>query len=253
VFGSIAAFVSILLVEALCVTSTTFRDLYRSPVIVASFGASAVLVYGVIESPLSQPRNLIGGQIICAIIGVALTRLFARDHSYLPSLRNESFHGNVFVNGALSMSIALLAMFITGTVHPPGGATALIAATSYEAAAMSWKYIPVVICSTLVMFGWALIINNLGRRRYPIYWWSPQRTFVIDDAPEPPEDEEIALGTGRDNVLRQAEDGGRTAEAILEDRLSGRGGSPEAIMRALSRESRAGTPYSHRQRRKSIA
>jgi hypothetical protein len=61
VFGSIAAFVSILLVEALCVTSTTFRDLYRSPVIVASFGASAVLVYGVIESPLSQPRNLIGG------------------------------------------------------------------------------------------------------------------------------------------------------------------------------------------------
>jgi len=28
------------------------------------------------------------------------------------------------------------------------------------------------------MLGWALIVNNLGRRRYPIYWWSPGVTFV---------------------------------------------------------------------------
>jgi hypothetical protein len=30
------------------------------------------------------------------------------------------------------------------------------------------------------MLGWALIINNLGRRRYPVYWWAAGKTFVAD-------------------------------------------------------------------------
>lgn len=35
------------------------------------------------------------------------------------------------------------------------------------------------------MLGWALIINNLGRRRYPLYWWAPGATFVcIEENPE---------------------------------------------------------------------
>jgi hypothetical protein len=32
------------------------------------------------------------------------------------------------------------------------------------------------------MLGWALIAKNLGRRRYPIYWWSPETTFVSASA-----------------------------------------------------------------------
>jgi hypothetical protein len=39
------------------------------------------------------------------------------------------------------------------------------------------------------MFGWALLINNLGRRRYPQYWWAPGKTFVHED-PEPPQGSE---------------------------------------------------------------
>ena len=37
------------------------RDL---TLLIGSFGASAVLVYGAIKSPLAQPRNLIGGHIV---------------------------------------------------------------------------------------------------------------------------------------------------------------------------------------------
>src|SRR5690606_17494462 len=43
--------------------------------LIGSFGASCVLVYGVIESPLAQPRNLIGGHFISAIIGVTIQKL----------------------------------------------------------------------------------------------------------------------------------------------------------------------------------
>lgn len=43
---------------------------------------------------------------------------------------------------------------------------------------LSWRYLPTVLASSLIMLGWALIINNLGRRRYPLHWWAAGVTFV---------------------------------------------------------------------------
>lgn len=45
--------------------------------VIGSFGASAVLIYGAVNSPLAQPRNLIGGHILSAIIGVVSFKLFS--------------------------------------------------------------------------------------------------------------------------------------------------------------------------------
>src|SRR3990172_8233789 len=84
------------------------RDL---TMIIGSFGASAVLVYAAIKSPLAQPRNLIGGHVIAWIIGVACYKLF----------------GGTWIGGALASSLAIVAMLLTKTLHPPAGATALIA------------------------------------------------------------------------------------------------------------------------------
>src|SRR5512141_690250 len=44
--------------------------------IIGSFGASAVLIYGAIKSPLAQPRNLLGGHVFSALIGVTSYQLF---------------------------------------------------------------------------------------------------------------------------------------------------------------------------------
>ena len=115
-FGSL---IGILLVEAIMMTNTAFREMYHAPIIIASFGATAVLVYGAMDSPLSQPRNALGGHVISAIIGVAITRLFAMDEQYIDYLENRDFHVTPFINGAVSMATAILAMFITGTLHPP--------------------------------------------------------------------------------------------------------------------------------------
>lgn len=132
--------------------------------IVASFGASAVLTFGTVESPLAQPRHLVGGHLVSAIVGVALTRLFRLSGAY--ELHDTTRRGDlghvVWLNGALSMAVALLAQQITGTVHPPGGATALIASVQPAAVHMSWEFIYVVLISSLVMLAWALIIN-VGR------------------------------------------------------------------------------------------
>lgn len=73
------------------------------------------------------------------------------------------------------------------------------------------------------MQGWALIINNLGRRRYPIYWWSPKQVFVRPEVLEHENDEETALRTLQEGPLRSAEDAGRTRETLLEARMQGEG------------------------------
>lgn len=89
------------------------------------------------------------------------------------------------------------------------------------------------------MLGWALLINNLGRRRYPQYWWAPRRTFVRDPlAPGPREDEEIAMATERENPMRRAEDGGRTTEALRVEKMVGVGGDREDMDGAVQRAGR---------------
>lgn len=125
--------------------------------IVASFGASAVLIYGAVKSPLAQPRNLVGGHIISALIGVACYKTF----------------GGMWLGAALAVSLAIAAMLITRTLHPPGGATALLAVIGGKQIhdlGFIYAAVPVGL-GVLVMLLVALVINNLSPyRKYPEYW-----------------------------------------------------------------------------------
>ena len=183
VYATIGAFTAILLLESISTTQTAFRDAYHAPIIIGSFGASAVLVFGVTESPLAQPRNLILGQLIPAILSVAITKIWCLTNpDYASHLENREFYAPVFVNGALCMALSLLAVMVLGIVHPPGGATGLAGATDPAIVAMSWHYVPVVLVGSLLMTGAGMLFNNLGRRRYPTYWWAAGRTFVKEPA-----------------------------------------------------------------------
>ena len=63
----LGAFIGISAVASIHFSLLEKRDLVM---VIGSFGASAVLIYGAIRSPLAQPRNLIGGHMISAVIGV---------------------------------------------------------------------------------------------------------------------------------------------------------------------------------------
>lgn len=63
------------------------------------------------------------------------------------------------------------------------------AAVQSQVVTLSWRYLPTILASSLIMLGWALIINNVGRRRYPLHWWAPGPTFVQN--PEEVHDEAL--------------------------------------------------------------
>lgn len=236
-FAWFGAFTSVLLIEAIMSTSTAFRDVYHAPMIITSFGASAVLVFGVIESPLSQPRNLVLGHFVCALIGTAITRLWVLNPAYRGHLESStSFYAPSFVNGGLSMSFSLLGMLVIGAVHPPGGATGLGAAIDPQIITLSWRYLPVVLTSALIMLGWALIINNLGRRRYPIYWWSPDSTMVVRSTTANSEQDRMLektitrLRTLEAQLSRGLVDGGPTSEGLAMARTVQDGGQTSDVI-----------------------
>lgn len=64
-------------------------------------------------------------------------------------------------------------MTLTNTVYPPGGATAILAATDATVGALGWVYVPVVLLGSVLMLGVALLVNNV-QRQYPAYWWTAQ-------------------------------------------------------------------------------
>lgn len=137
-----------------------FRSMYTDD----EKGAAAVLEFYAIESPLAQPRNAIFGQLISCIVGVAVCKLF---------LLSDNFDSIRWSGGALACAAATAIMALTKTVHPPAGATALLAVTDDNIVSLGWFLIPMVMLGCSLMLAVALIINNLGRR-FPLYWWTPE-------------------------------------------------------------------------------
>jgi CBS-domain-containing membrane protein len=132
------------------------RDL---SLLIGSFGASAVLLYGAVRSPLAQPRNLMGGHVLSAFIGVSAQLLLG---------------GTPWLAAAAAVSVAIAIMHLTRTLHPPGGATALIAVIGGDSV-HQLGYLYVLVPAALgasVMLVIALLVNNIPKtRRYPEFWF----------------------------------------------------------------------------------
>ncbi|MFW5909750.1 MAG: HPP family protein [Thiohalospira sp.] len=122
---------------------------------VASMGAAAVLLFGVPHGALSQPWPAIGGQVVSAAVGVTAAM-------WVP---DPALAAGVAVGGAIA------AMQIARCIHPPGGATALIAVIGGpEVHALGYAYIVApVLLNTLILFAVAVVANYpFAWRRYPI-------------------------------------------------------------------------------------
>jgi len=151
--SALGAFLGIFLVFY---TSTYFLKDSASYLIVASMGASAVLLFAVPHGPLSQPWPLIGGHLVSAVIGVTCAK----------------FVPDIFIAAPLAVGLAVGAMYYFHCIHPPGGATALsavVGGSSVHALGYQFVLTPVLI-NVIAILGVAIIFNYLFKwRRYPAY------------------------------------------------------------------------------------
>lgn len=123
------------------------------PLLIASFGASAVLLYAAPNAPMAQPKNLFCGHGIASFIGALC---------YLAM-------GETWYSITIAVTAAILLMMFTGTLHPPGGATAIVTVLSHG----NFMFIlfPVLL-GAAILFVVAFLANKI----------SPYRTYPNPDA-----------------------------------------------------------------------
>lgn len=138
--------------------------------LVASMGASAVLLFAVPHGALSQPWAVLVGHTVSAVVGVAVARLVAE-----PMLAS-----------ALAVGGAIGAMHYLRAIHPPGGATALTAVIGGPAIhqlGFGFVLMPVLLNAVLMVAAAVVINAAFSWRRYPSAWG---RRAKADPGPPPP-------------------------------------------------------------------
>jgi CBS domain-containing membrane protein len=126
---------------------------WTSPLLIAPIGASAVLVFAVPASPLAQPRSAVCGNVLSALAGVACMQLFP----------------DPLIAAPVAVAAAIMLMSLTGCLHPPGGAVALICGLGGpEVAREGYLFaLSPVGLDTLLLVGAGMIYHRLGGRSYP--------------------------------------------------------------------------------------
>ena len=145
--STLAGFFSIITIGIL--TVLTYKTSYGI-FLIASFGSTMVLLYGYPESPFAQPKNIILGHFLTALIGIIFLNFVP-----LP----------IFLNIPVAVGFGVMFMILLKVTHPPAGGNPIIVIIG----SVSFDYLltPVLIGSIIVvMFG--IIINKfLFKKEYP--------------------------------------------------------------------------------------
>jgi CBS-domain-containing membrane protein len=122
------------------------------PLVIIPFATSIVLVIGSPEAEPAQPRALIGGHIVATLVGLAMLQLT----------------GPQAWAAAAAVGLAILAMYVTGTFHPPAGINPLLVISNN----LSWSFLfAPVLAGAVLLTAFAYVWHRwLRRRPWPRRW-----------------------------------------------------------------------------------
>lgn len=124
---------------------------HHAILIVASMGASAVLLFAAPHSAFSTPWAVLGGHIISALIGIMCAWLVP----------------NLFIATPLALGLAIVCMYYLHCIHPPGGATAFIAVMGgpeIHAMGFGYAFFPILVNASVLVAA-AMVFNQLLRAK----------------------------------------------------------------------------------------
>jgi len=130
----------------------TLSNALSAVLLLGSFGASCVLIFGYPDVPFSQPRNVVIGHVMSTVTGLVFLKVF----------------GPAWWSLALAAGTAIALMMATRTVHPPAGSNPVIVFLAQP----GWSFVLFpTLAGALILVAVALVYNNATRTgRYPKYW-----------------------------------------------------------------------------------
>jgi CBS-domain-containing membrane protein len=119
-------------------------------ILLAPFGATCVLLFALPDSPLAQPKNIVFGHLITAFVGL----LFFHTFGFTP------------LSVALSVGVAIAAMRLTSTTHPPAGANPIVVMIG----GASWYFLEFVAVGSVLLVICGVLFHKINGKMYPKYW-----------------------------------------------------------------------------------
>jgi CBS-domain-containing membrane protein len=128
---------------------------YDMSLLIPSYASSALMLFVSYKNPFAQPRNVIGGHFMSALAGVITSHLFIND----------------WWSMTIAIVLAAFFMIISKTLHPPGGATALVAHLGGYVHGAGSTLFPVLFNSVIIILVAYIVNNKIASRKYPTFWW----------------------------------------------------------------------------------
>jgi len=124
----------------------------------ASFGSSVVVVFGYPENEFSQPKNVLLGHLLCALVGIIFVTLFniTQDRSIF------------FITIGLAMGISVMLMMAFKITHPPAGGNTIVVMLTQDS--FQFLVFPIMAGAITIIIGGVIYNRFILKKNYPLKW-----------------------------------------------------------------------------------
>ena len=125
----------------------------------ASFGSSVVVVFGYPDNEFAQPKNVLLGHLLCALIGIIFVTLFkiTQDRTIF------------FLTISLAVGLSVLLMMALKITHPPAGGNTIVVMLTQD----SFQYLifPIMVGAITIIIGGVIYNRFILKKNYPTKWF----------------------------------------------------------------------------------
>ena len=125
----------------------------------ASFGSSVVLVFGYPNNEFAQPKNVLFGHLLCALVGIIFVMLFkiSQDRSIF------------FLAIGIAVGISVMLMMAFKVTHPPAGGNAIIVMLTQDS--FQFLIFPIIVGAVTIIIGGIIYNRFILKKNYPLKWF----------------------------------------------------------------------------------
>ena len=156
--GGIGAGVTIGILAYITFQSTLAGSVYGLW-LAASFGSSVVVVFGYPENEFAQPKNVLLGHLLCALIGVIFVTLFkiSQDRSIF------------FLAIGLAVGLSVMLMMALKITHPPAGGNTIVVMLTQDS--FQFLIFPIAVGAVTIIIGGIIYNRFILKKKYPLKWF----------------------------------------------------------------------------------
>ena len=124
----------------------------------ASFGSSVVVVFGYPDNEFSQPKNVLLGHLLCALIGIIFVTLFkiTQDRTIF------------FLTMGLAVGLSVMLMMALKITHPPAGGNTIVVMLTQDS--FQFLIFPIMVGAITIIIGGVIYNRLILKKNYPLKW-----------------------------------------------------------------------------------